>query len=54
MIVTYYICNVCGKEHEDKEDAVYCHPDIVEKKYSVSSYKNNAGEVIEFKSKEIT
>lgn len=30
-----YICNVCGKEHDYRIDAIYCHPDIVEKEVEI-------------------
>lgn len=53
MMITNYVCNVCGKEYDRKEEAVYCHPDIIEKKYKVESYKNKAGKEVEFKAEQI-
>ena len=29
---TIYICNVCGEEHLDQQDAIECHPNIIERK----------------------
>lgn len=43
MKLTIYICNVCGKEHESKSDAVYCHPDIIEKE--LETYRTRGGEL---------
>ena len=45
QIKTIYICNVCGEEHEDKNSAVYCHPDIVEEDRLVIPFKNRKGEI---------
>lgn len=43
--VKIYICNVCGKEHDDKDDAIHCHPDIVIKEAPFIEYKARGGEV---------
>ena len=43
---TIFICNTCGQEHDYKQDAIDCHPDIVEKQVELIEYKPRSGELI--------
>ena len=53
MVVSVYICNVCGKEHDLKIEAMRCHPDIIEEKYKIETYKNKAGKEVEFRAEKL-